>query len=161
MCAPKCMYVHPLHGGTQKGQKKATDPLEVELWSWGIIRTWGAKPSSSARTVRALNHWASSPAPWWFNFLFLLQFPPQSLPLLSNLNTGTHHGPGMPLPVHLSSIFSRYQILPYTLELPVWLVLRTFSLTDRGTLSVICGTQAVPPGNEHPGRILIQLRARS
>lgn len=32
-CVPKRIYVHPLRVGTQKGQKKATDPLEVELWS--------------------------------------------------------------------------------------------------------------------------------
>lgn len=41
-----------------RGQKKASDPLELEL---GLLWVLGVKAGSSEKAAGALNHWAISP----------------------------------------------------------------------------------------------------
>ena len=53
--------------GTQGGQKRTLDPLEVELKqivSYSVVL--GIKPGSLGRVISAFNHGAISPAPFFF-----------------------------------------------------------------------------------------------
>ena len=42
---------------------RVTDPLELELQLWATMWLLGNEPRSSGSAVRALNHWAITPAP--------------------------------------------------------------------------------------------------
>ena len=69
-CILVCMWVFCLficvctrcEPDTHRGQKKALDPLKLELgWLWATTWLQGIEPMCSSRAANTVNHWAISP----------------------------------------------------------------------------------------------------
>lgn len=65
MCMPTSLYGHHMPAGTCRGQKRASDPLEVELKAVVscLVGELGTKPVPPGRNTSALKHRPITPAP--------------------------------------------------------------------------------------------------
>lgn len=58
---PVCLCTIPY--STRRVQKRASDPLELELWLWVAMRMLGTEFGSARKAARALHCWVISPVP--------------------------------------------------------------------------------------------------